>query len=53
MLDAALGAADRHDIQVALHADGLGESATLEETLAAIEVGRSTPTTWRVAAGAR
>lgn len=36
LLDAALDAADRHDIQVALHADGLGESATLEETVAAI-----------------
>ena len=36
LLDAALAAADRHDIQVALHADGLGESATLEETVAAI-----------------
>jgi urease subunit alpha len=37
VLDAALAAAERHDIQVALHADGLGESATLEETLAAID----------------
>ena len=37
VLDAALSAADRHDIQLALHADGLGESATLEETLAAID----------------
>ena len=37
VLDAALSAADRHDVQVAVHADGLGESATLEETLAAID----------------
>jgi urease subunit alpha len=36
VLDAVLAAAERHDVQVALHADGLGESATLEETLAAI-----------------
>jgi len=37
VLEAALAAAERWDIQVALHADGLGESATLEETLAAID----------------
>jgi urease subunit alpha len=37
VLDAVLAAAERHDMQVALHADGLGESATLEETLAAID----------------
>ena len=36
VVDAVLAAAERHDMQVALHADGLGESATLEETLAAI-----------------
>lgn len=40
VIDAVLGVADDHDVQVALHADGLGESATLEETLAAI-AGRS------------
>ncbi len=37
VVDGALAAAERHDVQVALHADGLGESATLEETLAAID----------------
>jgi urease subunit alpha len=36
LVDAALTVADRHDVQLALHADGIGESATLEETLAAI-----------------
>ncbi|QEC47408.1 urease subunit alpha [Baekduia soli] len=36
VVDAVLRVADRHDVQVALHADGLGETATLEETLAAI-----------------
>jgi urease subunit alpha len=36
IVDAALSVAERHDVQVALHADGIGESATLEETLAAI-----------------
>jgi urease subunit alpha len=36
ILDAAVSVADRHDVQVALHLDGLGESATLEESLAAI-----------------
>jgi urease subunit alpha len=39
-VDATLRVADRADVQVALHADGLGESATLEETLDAI-AGRS------------
>ena len=36
LVDAALSVAERHDVQLALHADGIGESATLEETLAAI-----------------
>lgn len=36
IVDACLTVAERHDVQVALHADGLGESATLEETLAAV-----------------
>lgn len=36
IVDAALEVAGRHDVQVALHADGLGESATLEETLDAV-----------------
>jgi len=36
IVDAALAVAERHDVQVALHADGLGESATLAETLAAV-----------------
>lgn len=36
IIDAALDVAGRHDVQVALHADGLGESATLEETLDAV-----------------
>jgi urease subunit alpha len=36
IVDAALSVADRHDVQLALHADGIGESATLEETLAAV-----------------
>lgn len=40
IVNAALAVADRADIQVALHADGLGEAATLEETLDAI-AGRS------------
>ena len=33
IIDAALSVAERHDVQVALHLDGLGESATLEESL--------------------
>ncbi len=37
IVDAALSVAERHDVQLALHADGTGESATLEETLAAID----------------
>ena len=36
IIDAALSVAERHDVQVALHLDGLGESATLEESLDAI-----------------
>lgn len=36
IVDAALSVAERRDVQVALHADGIGEAATLEETLAAI-----------------
>ena len=36
IVDAVLACADRHDVGVALHADGLGESATLGETLDAI-----------------
>jgi urease subunit alpha len=36
IVDAALSVAERHDVQLALHADGIGESATLEETLAAV-----------------
>ena len=37
IVDAALSVAERHDVQVALHADGAGESATLEETFAAVD----------------
>lgn len=37
IIDASLSVAERHDVQLALHADGTGESATLEETLAAID----------------
>lgn len=37
VIDAALRAADEHDVQVALHLDGLGESATLAESLDAID----------------
>lgn len=37
IIDAVLSVADGHDVQVALHADGLGESAVLAETLAAID----------------
>jgi urease subunit alpha len=36
IVHACLSVAERHDVQVALHADGLGESATLEETLEAV-----------------
>ncbi|MBM3677913.1 MAG: amidohydrolase family protein, partial [Actinobacteria bacterium] len=36
ILDAALDVAEEADIQVAMHLDGLGETATLEESLAAI-----------------
>jgi urease subunit alpha len=36
IIDAAVSVAERHDVQVALHLDGLGESATLEESLASI-----------------
>jgi urease subunit alpha len=34
---AALAVAERADVQLALHADGIGEAATLEETLAAVD----------------
>jgi urease subunit alpha len=37
IIDATLRVADRHDVQLALHMDGIGESATLAETLAAID----------------
>ena len=40
IIEAALRAADAADVQVAMHLDGIGESATLEETLATID-GRS------------
>lgn len=36
IIDAAVSIAERHDVQVALHLDGVGESATLEESLDAI-----------------
>ncbi len=36
VIDAALRVADEHDVQVALHLDGIGESATLAESLSAI-----------------
>jgi urease subunit alpha len=36
IVDAALAVAEAHDVQVALHADGIGEAATLAETLAAL-----------------
>jgi urease subunit alpha len=36
IIDAAVSVAERHDVQVALHLDGIGESATLEESLEAI-----------------
>ena len=37
IVDAALSVCEAHDVQLALHLDGLGESATLEETLATID----------------
>ena len=36
VIDAALKVADRHDIQVALHADSLNEAGFLEDTISAI-----------------
>ncbi|HEX7471782.1 MAG TPA: urease subunit alpha, partial [Candidatus Limnocylindrales bacterium] len=36
LIDAVLGYADHHDVSVALHTDGLHESAELEDTVAAI-----------------
>lgn len=36
LLDAALRAADAHDVAVCLHTDGLNESAEVDDTLAAI-----------------
>ena len=36
IVDAALDACEQADVQLALHMDGIGESATLEETLEAI-----------------
>ena len=36
IIDTALSVADEHDVQVALHLDGIGESATLAESLSAI-----------------
>lgn len=37
VIDAALAVAERGDVQVALHLDGVGETATLAESLAAID----------------
>jgi urease subunit alpha len=37
VIDAALRAADDHDVAVSLHTDGLNESAELEDTVAAID----------------
>ncbi len=36
LIDRVLGYADRHDVTVSLHTDGLNESAELEDTVAAI-----------------
>ncbi len=36
IVDAVLGVADAHDVQVCLHTDGLNESCELEDTVAAI-----------------
>jgi urease subunit alpha len=36
-LDTALRVADEHDVQVALHTDGLNESLSVEDTLAVLE----------------
>jgi urease subunit alpha len=36
-LDTALQVADEHDVQVALHTDGLNESLSVEDTLAVLE----------------
>ncbi len=36
-LDTALQVADQHDVQVALHSDGLNESLSVEDTLAVLE----------------
>ena len=36
-VDAVLAACDEGDVQLCLHLDGIGESATLDETLAAID----------------
>lgn len=36
VIDAALRACDESDVQLAVHLDGIGESATLEETLRAV-----------------
>ncbi|MGI9658983.1 MAG: urease subunit alpha [Gaiellaceae bacterium] len=37
IVDATLAVCDEQDVQLALHLDGLGESASLDETLAAID----------------
>jgi urease subunit alpha len=36
-LDTALGVAEDHDVQVALHSDGLNESLSVEDTLAVLD----------------
>ncbi len=50
-LDTALRVAEDHDVQVALHTDGINESLSVEDTLAVLEGRTITPSTSRAAAG--
>lgn len=49
-LDTALRVAEEHDVQVALHSDGLNESLSVEEPSRCWRAARSTPSTSRAAA---
>ena len=49
-LDTALRVAEEHDVQVALHTDGLNENLSVADTLAVIDGRACTPITSRAAA---
>ena len=49
-LDTALTVAEEHDVQVAVHTDGLNEGLSVDDTLACSTAARSTRSTSRAAA---